>query len=186
MTETKPRTKGCVKPSFIKANKLTSHSHPAEFFSPFLPFDNNPRSTKNIEYLSFQLWTKWKNLKAILMGAGEGGTMYSDWKPFTSRELRHHFGLYMFNGLSSSPTIERKFKPQIEDTVYSNDFIYHLFGPNTTRRNFHFKTFLGVQDPATQNPPRTKYHNCKIIPLIKWMNYVFTLVWMVGLFFAVD
>jgi len=35
MTDTKPRTKGCIKPSFIKANKITSHSHPADFVLPF-------------------------------------------------------------------------------------------------------------------------------------------------------
>jgi len=84
-TDTKPRTKGCVKPYFIKANKLTSHSHPDEFLSPFPPFKMNLNSTKNLEHPSFKLWTKWTNLKTTLMGAGECGITYSDWKPFISR-----------------------------------------------------------------------------------------------------
>jgi len=186
MTETKPRNKGCIKPSFIKANNITSHSHPAEFVFPFLPFKKNPHSTKNVEYPSFQLWIKWTNLKATLMEAGEGRTMYSDWKPFTIRELRQHFGLYIFSGLSPSPAIERKFKSQSEDSVQGSDFIYHLFGLNSTRRHRHFKTFLGVQDPAIQTPLLTKYNKWNIRPLLKWMDYIFPLVWMAGLFFAVD
>jgi len=169
MPETKPRTKDCVKPSFVKANKLAFHIHYVDFVLPFIPFKNNPHSMKSVDYPQFQLWTKWKNLKAALMGVGEGGTTYSDWKPFTSRKLRQRFYIYI-NGLSPSPTIERKFKPQSEDPVHGNDFIYHSFGPNATRCHRHFNTFLGVQDPATQNPPRTKYPNGKIRPLLKWTS----------------
>ena len=59
------------------------------------------------------------------MGAGKGGTPYSDYKEILARELRQHFGLYIFNGLSPSPGIECKFKPQSVDPIHGNDFIYH-------------------------------------------------------------
>ena len=184
--ETKPRQQGCVDPTFLRKYSLTSKSHPADFVAPFLPLKQNFHSTKNEECPSFALWAKWTHLKATLMGAGTGGTTYSDYKEFSARELRQHFGLYIFNGLSPSPGIERKFKPQSADPIHGNDFIYHSFGPNAVRRHRHFKTFLAVQDPAVQSPPRKKYPNWKIHPLLKWMNYIFPLVWMVGLFFAVD
>ena len=93
-------------------------------------------------------------MKAVLSGAGEGGYCYYDFKLFRARELRRHFGLYLFNGLAPSPSMEQKFKPQSQDPVHGNDFIYHMFGPNAKFRHRHFKTFLAVQDPAISTPSR--------------------------------
>ena len=82
--------------------------------------------------------------------------------------------------------MEQKFKPQIQDPVHRNDFIYHTFGPNAERRHRHFKTFLAIQDPAIPNPSRKKYPNWKVRPLIKWMNYSFPLIWLLGACFIID
>ena len=100
-----------------------------------------------------------KKLKATLAGASEGRSCYYDWKPFNARELRQNFGLYLFNGLAPSPRAEQKFKPLSQDPVHGNDFIYHTFGPNAERRHCHFKTFLGIQDPAISTPSRKNYPN---------------------------
>ena len=115
-----PRKKGRVREDFLKKDGL-SHNSAADFVSPFLPFKS---------------------------GAVEGGYCYYYWKPFSARELRQHFGLYLFNGLAPSPSVEQKFKPQSQDPFHGNDFIYHMFGPNSKRRHRHFKTFLAIQDPA--------------------------------------
>ena len=100
-------------------------------------------------------------MKSKLAGAGEGGSCYYDWKPFSARELRQHFGLYLFNGLAPSPRVEQKFKPQSQDPVHGNEFIYHTFGPNSERCHRRFKTFLAIQDSAISTPSRKKYPNWK-------------------------
>ena len=125
-------------------------------------------------------------MKATLVGAGEGGYCYYDWKPFSTRELRQHFSIYLFNGLDPSPRVEQKFKPQSQNPVHGNDFIYHTFGPNAERCHCHFKTFLEIQDPEISTPSRKKYPNLKVRPLVQWMNYLFPLIWLLGSCFAVD
>ena len=65
--------------------------------------------------VSFELLTKWTNLKAMLVGAGKSGTYYTDCVPFSVEELREHVGLYVFHGLSPSPRIEFKFRSQHKD-----------------------------------------------------------------------
>ena len=90
------------------------------------------------------------------------------------------------NGLSPSPRVEQKFKPQSQDPFHGNDFIYHTFGTNDERRHSHFKTFLAIQDPAILTPSRKKYPNWKVRPLVQWMNYLFPLIWFLGACFAID
>ena len=49
-----------------------------------------------------------------------------------------------------------------------------------------FKAFFSVQDPSIKLPPRDKWPNWKVRPLIKWMNFVFPLVWSIGVSFSID
>ena len=67
-----------------------------------------------------------------------------------------------------------------------NDFIYHAFGPNAEHRHCHFKIFLAIQDPAISNPSSKKYLNLKVRPLVQWMNYLFSLIWLLGACFVID
>ena len=129
------RTKGTVNPEFIKKYNLTPSTSPAKYADIFLPFSTNVVNGK--EYPSFQLLTKWTNVKASHAGAGE--TCYKDFKPFGIAELRQHIGLYLWNGISPSPRVEMKFKSQSTDVVHGSDFIYSSFGPNAERRHRHFK-----------------------------------------------
>ena len=67
--------------------------------------------------ISFEKMTEWKNLKAVLSGAGKGETCYPDFSTFTVRELIHNFDLYIIHGIAPSPIIKMKFKPQSVDCV---------------------------------------------------------------------
>ena len=130
-----------MREDFLDKHGLSNHSAQAYFVSPFLHFKSNGYSTHRKEQISFDFFARWTNLKATLAGAGEGGSCYYDCKPFSARELRQHFGLYLFNGLAPSTRVEHKYKPQIQDPVHGNDFIYHKFGTNSERRHCHFKFF---------------------------------------------
>ena len=151
-----PQKKGRAREDFLEKHGLSHHIAPADFVSPFLPFKCKGYSTHQKEQISFYLFVNWTNLKATLAGAGEGGACDYDWKPFIARELQQHFGLYLFNGLARSPMVEQKSKPQSQDPVHGNDFIYHMFGPNAKRRHRHFKNFLAIQDPIISTPSRKK------------------------------
>ena len=97
-------------------------------------------------------------MKAI--SAGVGSTMYiDDWKPFTVNELRQHFGLYVLQGLSPSPRVEYKFKPQRRDGIGGNDMIHNAFSSNADRRHKHFKAFLACCNPIIPPPSRDEYPN---------------------------
>ena len=72
----------------------------------------------------------WTNINAKLSGADPGGNIYTDYHPFTNKELRQHIGIYIFNGLTPSLRVEQKFNPQRIDKLHRNNFIYGEFGPN--------------------------------------------------------
>lgn len=83
------RLQGCPNPDFIKANKLSTSSHPIEWFEALYP--------------NVGAWTTNTNFKAtILENAVQPGQKYADFKPFTIAEIKQHLALYIFNGLSCS------------------------------------------------------------------------------------
>ena len=125
-------------------------------------------------------------MKETLAGSGEGGSCYRDWRPFSARYLRQHFGLYIFNGLSQLPRVENKLRPQSEYQLHGIDFIYHSFGANSERRHRHFKRFLAVQDPSIETPSRNKYHNWKKRPLLNYITFLLPLIWILGIDFEID
>ena len=88
--------------------------------------------------------------------------------------------------MSPSPRLENKFRPQSEYKLHGNDFIYHSFVANAECRHQHFKTFLAVQDPTIETPPRNKYPNRRVRPLLNYMNFLFPLIWIHGIAFEID
>jgi hypothetical protein len=184
-TEAVTRKKGGPDPAFVAKHKLTVHSHPADFLEVFIPYKTNPYNT-TCEHPSIQTWTKYTNAKAIMSQAGEGGAIYPDYKPFSMHELRQHLGLYIFNGLNPSPGVELKFRSSRQDELHGSDFVNNSFAPGAERRHRMFKAFFAVQNPMVEPPPRKKKPNWKIHPLIKWLNFLMPLAWLLGEDFAVD
>ena len=102
----------------------------------FLPMKSNPYYRKRIHYFpSIELLTKWNNQKEILAGAGKDGTCYKYFVPFTAQEFRQHIGVYIFHGLSPSPRVENKFRPDHTDEVHGKKIIDNSFGPSVERRH---------------------------------------------------
>jgi hypothetical protein len=118
--------------------------------------------------------------------AGKGGAVYPDFKPFSMHEIRQHIGLYVLNGLNPSPGVELKFRSSAQDELHGSDFVRNSFGPSAERRHRMFKAFFAVQNPMIEAPPRKKKPNWKINPLIKWLNFVMPLAWILGRVFSVD
>ena len=147
----------------------------------FLPFGKNQQGTKGT--VSFELQTKWTNLKATLSGAGKGGTYYTDCVTFSVEEILEHVGLYVFHGLSPSPRIEFKFRSQHKDKFHGKNFIHISYGPNAKRHHKHFMDLFSFQKPAIDTPHRSKYPNWKVRPLLTWMNFIFPSIWLLGLCF---
>jgi hypothetical protein len=146
-----PYKHGRLSPSFVSKHKLTSQSHPSEILDVFVPFHTNTyNKTTRGEFLSIEDWTKYTNTKAILANAGQPGTIYPKFKPFTMSEIRQHLGLYILNGLNPSPSVEMKFKSALEDPVHGSDLCYNAFGPNARLRHKELKCFFGVQ-PGSKN-----------------------------------
>ena len=79
--DTETRTKGCVDPEFIAKRHLSHKTKPEDFLGLLLPFGKNQQGKK--EMVSFELLTKWTNLKSTLAGAGKGGTYYTYCVPFS-------------------------------------------------------------------------------------------------------
>ena len=79
--DTETRRKGCVDPEFIDKHHLGHKIKPEDFVGLFLPFGKNQQGKKEI--VSFELLTKWTNLKATLVGEVKGGRYYTDCVPFS-------------------------------------------------------------------------------------------------------
>ena len=137
LTRRIPLDKGCVNAAFKRKHSLSKTSRPQDFAEAFLPFKDD-RKVKN--HMSFQLLTRWTNLKASLASAGN--LTYTDYRDFSERELRQHFGQYVLHGISPTPQVEYQFRSQTQDPVPGIDFCYTSFGPNAERWHKHFKAIL--------------------------------------------
>ena len=91
-------------------------------------------------------------MKAMLSNEGSGGTIYKDFTPFTTFELMKHVGVYFLNGVSPSPRVEMKMKPQTMDPFNGNGMDYNSMRSNAERRHRHFKCFFAIQDPRIAIP----------------------------------
>ena len=161
-------------PKWLKSNHLNSHSHPAKWFDAFIP-------TKLTD-----TWTSYTNIKAMRDNAGQRGKPYPDYKPFTTRELRQHIGVYIQNGISPSPNINKKFKSQNQESANGNDFIFRSLGPNASRRHRHFQRYFGVQDPLKPVPTRKTHPLWKVEEFLKSMNDLNQAAWLLGKKLSVD
>ena len=94
------RRKGCVDHAFTAKHHLSHNTKPEDFVGLLLPFGKNQQGKK--EMVSFELLTKWTNLKATLTGAGKGGTYYTYCVPLSAEEIREHVGLYVLSQVQIS------------------------------------------------------------------------------------
>ena len=103
-----------------------------------------------------------------MMNAFRIGGMYSRFENFTVAGIKHHLALYMSNGLSPSPGVERKFSSQTGDIFNGKDLCHCLFkGAKVVRCHKEFKCFLAMTNILLPPTFRNKNHNAKIDPLPK-------------------
>ena len=120
------RERGVPDPVFLSKHKLGPYSYPWEFANAFIPFHQDK---KDKNHFSFELLMQWTNLKAALAGAGTN-IYKGEYHPFSTKEIRQHFGLYVLHGISPTPRIEYKFSPEHKDRVCGNTFVHTSFGTN--------------------------------------------------------
>ena len=134
-----------------------------------------------------ELPTKRTNQKPLLARSGSGGAYYEDFIPFLVLELRQHFGIYILVGLCPSPQAEYKSRPQYMDPIHRNDFVYKSLGTRAEWRHRHFKAFFARQNLLIETSLRKDFPNWKIKPLLTWMDFIFRIIWLLGLsFFIVE
>jgi hypothetical protein len=115
-------------PAFVKKDNHSINSHPADFAEVFIPFKLNPHNNRDAEHPSVQTSTPYTNAKAMMLQAGEGGTIYQDFKPFSMHKICQHLGLYIFNRLNPSPQVELKFQSSAQDELHGSNFVHNSFG----------------------------------------------------------
>ena len=155
---------------YLHRHNISVESSPKEWFNLFLPVHR--RRQDHPDVFTLEEMTTWTNRKAYLSNAGEGGSNYSHWKPFSIDEVQKHLGIYIFNGLSPSPQVTMKFNTQEKDPVNGNDFVASAFGVNAVRRHKEFKAFFACADPLLPTPSRKTHPNWKVQKFFKWAMYI--------------
>ena len=78
------------------------------------------------------------------------------------------------------------FIPQYRDKVHGNNFIQSSFRNNLDIHHKHLKEFLAYHKPEIETRDRRSYSNRKNYPILILMNYIFTLIWLLGVEISVD
>ena len=155
---------------FLHQNGLNTESHPFEWFNLFMPIKRTRQMHPDM--VSMADLTTWSNKKAYLCNAGEGGTQYSDWTKVTVDEVMAFHGLYMHNGLSPLPQVEKKFEHPKKNEVNGSNICHEVFGQNANRRLREFKAFFAAVDPTQAVPPRATHPNYKVHRMFKHAIYI--------------
>jgi hypothetical protein len=172
---------GGPRTSFLEKHGLTKDSEPQDWYNAFLPiYDGSCTQSRAFTECWTHKWAQFTNKRALLLGAGQPGSMYPTFKPFTHREMEQHMALYMIQGLNPSPQVDMKLVPQSIDPIQGNDLCSSAFGPNAAVRHRQFKAFFCVQDPMKPVPSRTAYPNYKVDPLLRHMQEVSMSAWRLG------
>jgi hypothetical protein len=178
------RERGGPRQDFLEKHGLDKDSSASEFVEAFFPMYENPEIDANGDaMLSIEYLTRNTNMRANLAFAGEA--TYEAWSgPFTVKEMRQYLGLYVMNGLSPSPSLEKKF--DMNDKANFNPFIYDNLGSNASRRLKQFKCFFGCQDPMKPTPNRKDSPMFKILSVVKWIRRVGPISWECGVCLGLD
>jgi len=179
------RSNGRPNPKFLLEHGLTVESSPVEYAEAFLPMYNNKHLDENgNSHLSMQYLARNTNLRAALAFAGEA--QHEDWSgDFTVKELRQFLGLYVINGISPSPGLERKFNAA-DNANYNAYVTHHLGGKNATKRLRQFRAFFSCQDPLKPTPSRTDSPLFKVLSVLKWIRAVGPMSWECGVHLGLD
>jgi hypothetical protein len=174
--------KGRPKWSFLKQNKLTVKSHPAEWFLALLP--ETKKHFHHHSVVTMEQWTMFTNLKTMLAEAGSA--VYKGFQPFSTADTKKFVGLLMLHGLAPSLRISYKFKDQDMDPVNGNDFVKESFGTNAEKKWKMWRLFFGIKAPRKATPSKKTHPNGKVDPFLAEMQNVFLLAWHFGKFGACD
>ena len=71
------------------------------------------------------------------------------------------------------------------DKVHVNDFIYNLFGPNENYRHNKFKALFAFQNHLIKPTPKTKYPNWRVQTIPMLTEFIFLLIWILGVAFSI-
>ena len=99
---------------------------------------------------------------------------------FTTSDIGKAIGLYLMHGISPSPRIEYKFKPQHTDPINGSDLVFNTFGLNAIKRFKEFKKYFTMYDSREVALPRKECPNYKVKFLFDWMNQVARDSWVPG------
>ena len=79
-----------------------------------------------------------------------------------------------------------KFKTQNVDKLHCNDFISNSLGKNENLRQKKLIALFSCQTPLIKFPPKTQFPNCKVHPLLMWIDLVLALIWILVVTFSMD
>jgi hypothetical protein len=193
------RLKGRANDAFLKAHNLDQHSSPVEFAEAFIPMFKaktaakpNPRKDPVIavknqhgRHFSMEEAARVTNIRAERAFVGEA-TYKDKWEgPFSVKEIRQWLGLWVLNGISPSPSLDKKFDRN--DMANFNPFVNANFvaGSPVTRLKI-FRAYFGMQDPDKPVPERKSSPLFKVLPIIKLIRKLGPLAWDCGKNVAVD
>ena len=132
---------------FLEKKGIDHNSKPVEWVDIFIPWkkDNNNEGLLDIETIADHT-----NMRITCITASH--RRRKPIKPFSIDEVIRYFGLYMLNGLNSSPQIIRKFNSRLEDPVQGNNMCHNAFGPNAAEQHVYFKGFLTLVNLKNPSP----------------------------------
>jgi hypothetical protein len=193
------RVKGRANDAFLKAHNLDKDSSPVEFAEAFLPMFKNTKpwipnpnkdpvkECKNLHgrFFSMEECARVTNMRAQRAFVGEATYREQFTDLFTVKEIRQYLGLYVLNGLSPSPSLDKKFERN--DKANFNPFVNaNVGGANPQKRLKIFKAYFGIQDPDKEVPPRKDSPLFKVLPIIKQIRKIGPVAWDCGKNIAVD
>jgi hypothetical protein len=152
------REEGRPNLDWLKQHKLIPESEPAEWINALLPLQRKSGDRKDM--VTIDDWKEYTNTRGAIKAVGP--TLYKGkFEPFTVIEIHQFLALYILQGLSPSPQIKMKFKPQFIDKINGNDMCYQVFGHDASRRHKIFKHIFAIQSPLKHIPSRK---TSKLIP----------------------
>ncbi len=143
------REVGCPDLDWLKKNKLTADSRPSAWKNALLPLGKKAGDPKEI--VAVDDWKEYTNTRAAIKTIGSSNYK-GQFKPFTAIEIHQFISLYILQGLSPSPQIKMKFKPQAADKINGNGMCYQDFGRDASRCDKMFKKFVHHSESFEAHP----------------------------------